>query len=675
MANPATTFAEFFGAAANPHATAAAQHNGFAPDPALQPQGILQSLESASYPSALIASSNDNTPTPYLAPFSAATLPGVAPPVNKTAYLGDFSLAGNPPALVTVTPSYFHLSGNTSVIVSGEFGAAWAALPVGDMILPPPVAGANTELVQTRNSMPVPHEYTQAIITANSAGLLTWRWMWEHAGVAIVGNAQQSVDYEPFVDYLRVASTERDPVAAGGPNRLPATAANVVPAITTPATQDQAMAHAASYLPGLQRPTGQGPLLNQIAQGLLNNTNAITSAQQDRPPTMARKCPALLARVQLLCEVPIAAAETELGPYWLEHPGTPTGRWMGAINSTILQTRTAVAQHGGGLLSMPIMTATMAADVGEGNFFAQNIDDVTSGLSVLRIRPGNSIDRETLQQQNRMHNLMITGTGVSQASTVQMMVTNQAIEVPTDPFVLVSILQGYYLFMVTVCGQHNRAVANLCTNVIQNCDQFARDLQTRYPEQERFAYVGLLIEVFIFRQMNRYITSLLAAAPVTAIGGGTVPCPTFLEIRTGLENATLMNLTELPRSIASYVNPFQAPEINIPTREAETRPRTTLKEKDPKENRQQLNHPEWNQNLKRAWSTMGITSLYGVGSPFRDENRPNNKRIIMSDTPGVRICLSMALNGFCYSNCSGLHKCLNANEVNQVATAGGMTLE
>jgi hypothetical protein len=101
---------------------------------------------------------------------------------------------------------------------------------------------------------------------------------------------------------------------------------------------------------------------------------------------MASKCPTLLARVRLLCEVPTAAAETELAPYWQEHPGTPTGSWMGAMNSTILQARTMIATNFGPLLSPPIMTATLVADVGEGNFFTQNIDDVCSGLSPLRIR-------------------------------------------------------------------------------------------------------------------------------------------------------------------------------------------------------------------------------------------------------------------------------------------------
>jgi hypothetical protein len=98
------------------------------------------------------------------------------------------------------------------------------------------------------------------------------------------------------------------------------------------------------------------------------------------------------------------------------------------------------------------MTATLVADVGEGNFFAQNIDDVCSGLSPLRICPSNSVDADGLTAQNQMHTLMVSGTSVSQASTVQMMVMNQEIEVPTDAFIFMSILQGYYLFMLTVCG-------------------------------------------------------------------------------------------------------------------------------------------------------------------------------------------------------------------------------
>jgi hypothetical protein len=95
----------------------------------------------------------------------------------------------------------------------------------------------------------------------------------------IAADPQQLVDYQPFVDYLRVSTTQRAPVAVGGQIRLPTTAANIVLVITMPSTQDQAMAHARIYLPGLQQPTGQGPLLNQITQGLVTNMAAIANAQ------------------------------------------------------------------------------------------------------------------------------------------------------------------------------------------------------------------------------------------------------------------------------------------------------------------------------------------------------------------------------------------------------------
>jgi hypothetical protein len=72
-----------------------------------------------------------------------------------------------------VTTSYFHVSGNVSTVVVGDVGAAWMALLAGDDFLPPPVAGANTELTQTCNSMRNPQEYTQPVIAANLAGLLT----------------------------------------------------------------------------------------------------------------------------------------------------------------------------------------------------------------------------------------------------------------------------------------------------------------------------------------------------------------------------------------------------------------------------------------------------------------------------------------------------------------------
>jgi hypothetical protein len=146
--------------------------------------------------------------------------------------------------------------GNVSVVEVGNVEAAWMALPFAENLLPPPVAGTNTEQIQMRNSMPILHQYTEAVIMANSLGSLMWHWLWDHVGSVIVGDPQQLADYQSFVDYLQVSLTQRALAAAGGQVWVPATAMNIVPAITMPVIQDQAMAQARIYLLGLQQPTG-----------------------------------------------------------------------------------------------------------------------------------------------------------------------------------------------------------------------------------------------------------------------------------------------------------------------------------------------------------------------------------------------------------------------------------
>ena len=84
--------------------------------------------------------------------------------------------------------------------------------------------------------------------------------------------------------------------------------------------------------------------------------------------------------------------------------------------------------------------------------------------------------------------------------------------------------------------------------------------------------------------------------------------------------------------------------------------------------------PNQNENLRTAWAATGRSGIYEEGSPFRDESQRNNRKVIPSDTPNVRICLAMALRGRCYANCRGKHEALSEAEVRRVAEAGGLTL-
>jgi hypothetical protein len=78
----------------------------------------------------------------------------------------------------------------------------------------------------------------------------------------------------------------------------------------------------------------------------------------------------------------------------------------------------------------------------------------------------------------------------------------------------------------------------------------------------------------------------------------------------------LMNLTELMQSIANYANPHATPSFNMPTLQCvDSVPRELKESKNPKTDCQQLSHPEWNQNLKRAWTTLGVMGLYSIMPP------------------------------------------------------------
>jgi hypothetical protein len=89
-----------------------------------------------------------------------------------------------------------------------DVAAVWNAAPVDDTVLPPPGAGVNTDYVQTRNSMPVPHEYTQAVINLNSNGSISWHRLWDVVGAPIVADPVQLKNYQPFIDYLPVSSMQ-----------------------------------------------------------------------------------------------------------------------------------------------------------------------------------------------------------------------------------------------------------------------------------------------------------------------------------------------------------------------------------------------------------------------------------------------------------------------------------
>jgi hypothetical protein len=125
---------------------------------------------------------------------------------------------------------------------------------------------------------------------------------------------------------------------------------------------------------------------------------------------------------------------------------------MVTLKYVILQLNSTITSTGGPYLCSLVLTLALVTNIGEGNFFAEDLDEVTSGLSILHVRPSNSINADVLHAQDHMYSLLVTSTGVAQTSTVQLLVTNKEIEIPTNPFIFAAIIEGYYLLLMAVAG-------------------------------------------------------------------------------------------------------------------------------------------------------------------------------------------------------------------------------
>ena len=71
-------------------------------------------------------------------------------------------------------------------------------------------------------------------------------------------------------------------------------------------------------------------------------------------------------------------------------------------------------------LAVPLLSASLATDIGQGRFLATSEVDVTEGISIFRIRTTMSAQRAEITTRNRVYTTMSLGTGIGQVDAVQM---------------------------------------------------------------------------------------------------------------------------------------------------------------------------------------------------------------------------------------------------------------
>ena len=652
----------------------------------LPPGGILAATESTQYALLLIgAEEGTHRPQVMLAPFSGETLPGVPAPTNKYAFGGDVLAAGVLPTIVTLANANFHQVANVTVLAVDGVTAALAALAPGTIVLDPPPDGAIAPVVEqvlTRRTMPVPPRYSELTMQAWAEGRLTFPWLWTNTVVPFLGDAALVAAFQPWVDFVRASLLMRAGIAGGAP-RNPATELAIVAPVMLPPLQNRALAVARLFLPGLREPAGVGAQLALMQNNQLQIQQQILAGQAPRPATLADKYPQIWAQVRRLAEVP---TEADLPVFWSEFSTTKTGGWLGCLENC----HQRIAQAQVPPMIAPYVTPAFVTDMGTGRFVGRT-NDINEGVSIFRVIPGNGPNRREAADRNRVYNAMGVGAGQVQAPAVQLMLANDEVSLPASSEVFRGQLEGYYVLALAVMGEHNRAVAAYHQHVMLDRVNLITLIEQYYPQEGDRHWVFATVLTYIYRLFNDYNMQLLAGGEPVTLGvpaAGAPVVPPFEDIRQYLGRGRLKLLTEPPPGLFAPVPPplnpggLRAAGMEQGGLDGGAIPRGGRGGAAAggggaggADQRRAVERPNQNPGLKRAWEESGHTRVFGEGAPYYDASQQNNKARIESDTPGLRVCVPMAVRGICYSNCTGKHDELSRAEVQRVAQRGGLHVE
>lgn len=667
MADPVSSFRRYFQDTVDPYVPLGAVYDSFGTTaPPMTPAALIGSIESSVYVLPLLLSGTDHAPIVGVAPFSPTALPGLAAAEGKYLFCGDVTENGVLPGLVRVLNPSFNRTAAVPVLARGDVAAAWAARAAGEPLLEVPAVGVATHDVVTRRAMAIPHEYAQQVLQMYVDGSISWRSLWDTIAADILADAAKEQAYGAFLDYLQVASTARAGAAAGDPVRNPETEMDYPGVRTTPALQEKSLVVARNFLPGMREAVGVGIQLAQVQQNQVTIQQALATAQAPKVATLESEKPELLDTLKRYNEVP---SEDHLAAYWKGFAKMQKPEWNSTMNTACRR----IAHNHVPTLIPPILPPALTTDIGTGAFTGPH-GEVSEGLSIFRMRPGNSPNRKAYRKEERVYTIVGLGTGTAQEDVLKMLLDNEEFELPDSSEQFRGFLEGMYVAAVAFEGANNRAVIAYKAHVLDQRTEIISRIELEYDSHDERRTAWVIIMAKIYRIFNDYNGKLERSPPPEALGerGATVPgaVPPFHEIPAAVADARVESLCKIPSSLFAERSREDSPLAGASTGAGTAKKTTTNAEGGRKEDRR----PDQNKNLKTAWKTAGYTSVFGPGSPFHDADSPNGKVVIPSDTQGIRICLPQCLKGVCYDNCTGKHGPLSTGEVKRVAEKGGLTV-
>lgn len=695
------------------------------------PQELLQRSVSDTYPLVFLGSEIDGRPKVFVNPdLPQVMLPGAPPSTIYLAYVGDLTERGGEPTVCSITSDDLRLTGAVTVPSDDRMTALLAAQPNAISLPNADVAAGDTVQANSRVIMAIPHQYAADILDANANGTLTTNWLWSVLlAPARAAGGQDAHDVRILLDHVKIMGTRRPPLPNNPNFDLPPRTARTtdIPHVADATRDNMKTRIVNNFLLGLRPNVGISANLAQVQANQHAMQQQQLAAQQaavaraNREKTLEDDKPAKFIFVSVLnC----TKDETKFGNFWKTSASTKDNEMLGPLN-TAMET---VAHHSD--WQAPLVDASVAINIVQGAIQPRVFGSILSPLSIVRIFHHYCPNLEQIRLNNTIYSTSQTGTGAASTEAVNIVVADNNMVLPLYALMFEPGLQAWQCLLEAVMP-NNPVVLAIQQQLVAHAQRILTKLTTLYRDPRQQAVAMILVYTHAVRKFHQYIKALFTAhrnylndlalnppapgapAPSWETAAAAVPVPAF-DIEDRIDDNLLFLAVSLPTEVGlfldahersvpmpyappgmfSYIQPQLPPPVAPPALYFPGQPPAPAQQPAPAPaptptpapapGQDSSNAPDhqglnYNLDLKRGYAAYraanpNVTGIFSPTSPFYDGAARGNRRIIPSDTPNVRICLSSALVGRCFRSCKGKHGPLSQGEVNRVIQVGGFEL-
>lgn len=444
---------------------------------------------------------------------------------------------GNAQLMKLPAATFFSSTGDTVVLTPAALTPQIAAAANG-LVGPLNQGEPDTEVVNTRRAVPVPHAYVQLVAFRT----LTPQQAWQQLGEQIILDGREE-------DCAGVVRNQ--------PPTLPVTCQTegIWPPIDGPLLE-HTHRKLRQLLPGLlrnQAPAPAAPLAQTIA--IVNQTVAegFEAMRADRlqereaaavPKPFSVVFPANATGIRRLC---LAGNDDDLLPdFWQRFANVKGKKGLGlSIFNSMVQERAGMETSAG---VTPVISTGLYVNVSSFELGAADLETITQGVSPFLMCPTGHKKANTTMLLTQKYMMLQGENNLPLLGDVQQLVPSNEYSIPDDLHSLVDFIGAYSVVWDVLVGEHHPLATTIRVHH-RFWVRYVRMVQAAIPEPslKNVVIVGTLRSMQL--SVLRYVNEIMISEH------GPVAVPTFRQIEEAIHGRQFQTLPGLP---AAYHQPASA---------------------------------------------------------------------------------------------------------------------